>query len=406
MYCTKCGTLNSDTSKFCSECGTKLVSPKPVQPQLEPEQVEQPVVDDRKVGDLLFRAFRQYDTGEIEEALKSCEEALKLSPSSTSVHSLLSLIYENKGDLDMAVSEIERVLELNPNSTADQGRLDQLKRTLSVGPPRPTVLEAILEKLRNTPQGVLIVSAAAFLIVFALILFWPRMGPTPQRTVQTSAPVTVPGETMARAPGYPYSANQQPAASAYPYGPTPPPQPPATAPPPAVEPEAEVASPGHGAARAVGAASGPQPFPEVKIEPRKPEAGARPATAPAPQQKTPEIEIVATPRKQPPVIEGAAKRVESATLLEQARAAQLAGNYREAIQQYQQALRGAAGPASIHQQIAICQQRLGREDDAAASYRAAIDAYKKQIAESKNVEDARRGLAAAEAGLRLVQGGG
>ena len=83
----------------------------------------------------------------------------------------------------------------------------------------------------------------------------------------------------------------------------------------------------------------------------------------------------------------------------------MAGNYDEAIQQYQQALRGATNPAAVYQQIAICQQRLGRNNDAAGSYQSAIGAYKRQIADGKNADEAKRGLAAAEAGLKLVQGG-
>ena len=396
MYCTKCGKLNPDSSRFCSECGTKLVAP-PVQPPVEQEQAEKPIIDQDKILDLLFEAFRQFESGQPDEALKTCEQALKLNPSSTSVHSLLSVIYQRQGDVDRAISEVERVLELNPNSAADRERLDQLKHRPTTEPKPPTMLDILWERVKAVPQAALVAAAAVFVVVCLFVLFWPR-GATPVvRTVQPPVSVGAPGEIQATAPQQPYTPSQ-PVTAPYPpaYRYTPPP---AAA-------QQEAGMPQTAAAKPVGAAAAPAPqaFPQVKVEPRRPQppaSGARPVPSP----RTPGIEITTSPQKQPPPIEGAARRVESATLLEQAREAQMAGNYDEAIQQYQQALRGATNPAAVYQQIAVCQQRLGRNDNAAGSYQSAIDAYKKQIAAGKNADEARRGLAAVEAGLKLVKGG-
>ncbi len=395
MYCTKCGKLNPDSSRFCSECGTKLVAP-PVQPPVEQEHAEKPVIDQDKILDLLFEAFRQFESGQPDEALKTCEQALKLNPSSTSVHSLLSVIYQRQGDVDRAISEVERVLDLNPDSAADRERLEQLRRKPAAEPKPPTMLDVLWERVKAIPQAALVAAAAVFVVVCLFVLFWPR-GATPVvRTVQPPVSVGAPGEIQATAPQQPYTPSQ-PVTAPYPpaYRYTPPPA--------AAQPV--TGAPRTTAAKPMGPAATPQAFPQVKVEPRRPQATPQPGARPAPPRRSPGIEITTSPQKQPPPIEGAARRVESATLLEQAREAQMAGSYDEAIQQYQQALRGATNPAAVYQQIAVCQQRLGRNDNAAGSYQSAIDAYKKQIAAGKNVDESRRGLAAAEAGLKLVQGG-
>ena len=403
MYCTKCGAVNPDDHKYCSECGTKLVAPK-VPPPAEPERptgAEQQATDQEKVGELLFKAFQQYETGHLDEALKSCEEAGKLNPSSTSVHSLLSLIHEKQGDLERAIVEVSRVLEINPSSAADQERMDQLRRRLYAEPEPPTPMGQLRERLRRIPQGALIAGAGAFVVVFLLVVFWPKQ---PAATTETTQPpVTVPGAVQPQAPQSPY-ATSPPASEAYSYAqPAPavsPPQPPASR---AEEPAVEGGTPQAGAARPVGAASPPQAFPEVKVEPRKPTSEG-PTPGPAPRSTAPRIEIVTTPRKTPPGFEGAVKRVESSTLLAQARQAQSAGKYDEAIRNYQQALPSASNTGPIHQMIGFCYYRSGKNDQAANSYRAAIDAYKKQIAAGADVDAARRGLSAAEAGLKLVEG--
>lgn len=412
MYCTKCGKPNAATNKYCGECGAKLAQPKPTPaaaPQTEQEEILEQAVDHQKVGDLLFEAFQHYESGRLGAALQSCREAIKLNPSGTSAYSLLSLIHEKMGDLESAISETERVLSLNPNSAADRERLEQLKRKMHIEPEPPTVLDWLRDRYRQIPQKALIAGALVFLAIVVLALA-VRREPQPAATLAeqpSQATATTPQAPAQAPPQYPYAQSPpvaQPAPEAgYPYVQPSPPAAPARG-----EVSTEAAVPRAGGAKPVGTASATQPLPEISVEPRATTAQPPPATRPpAPQpQPQPRIEIKTGTRRPQPSSEPGPSRSGSSTLIEQAQAEQIAGNYDEAIRLYQQALNGAANPAAIHQQIGICNQRLGRNEQAAASYKAAIEIYKKQLSDGKNVDEARRGLAAAEAGLKVVQGGG
>lgn len=80
---------------------------------------------------------------------------------------------------------------------------------------------------------------------------------------------------------------------------------------------------------------------------------------------------------------------------------QRAGNYREAIQAYLQALPDAPNPAEVHQQIATCYLRLGDKTSARAHFQQAIAEYERQIQAGRDVETARQGIAACQIGLQL-----
>ncbi|MCS6923550.1 MAG: tetratricopeptide repeat protein, partial [Fimbriimonadales bacterium] len=80
---------------------------------------------------------------------------------------------------------------------------------------------------------------------------------------------------------------------------------------------------------------------------------------------------------------------------------QRAGNYREAIQAYLQALPNAPNPAEVHQQIATCYLRLGDKTNARVHFQQAIAEYERQIQAGRDVEAARQGIAACQIGLQL-----
>jgi tetratricopeptide (TPR) repeat protein len=90
-------------------------------------------------------------------------------------------------------------------------------------------------------------------------------------------------------------------------------------------------------------------------------------------------------------------------LLEVARRHQMAGNYREAIATYEQALPTAPSPGEVHQQIAICYLRLGEKANARTHFQQAIQAYQEQIRRGQQVEAAREGIRACEQGLKLCE---
>jgi predicted Zn-dependent protease len=87
--------------------------------------------------------------------------------------------------------------------------------------------------------------------------------------------------------------------------------------------------------------------------------------------------------------------------LTQAQNLQRAGNYREAIQMYLQALPTAPDPAEVHQQIATCYLRLGDKANARTHFLQAIAEYERQIQAGRDVETVRQGIAACQNGLLL-----
>ncbi len=87
-----------------------------------------------------------------------------------------------------------------------------------------------------------------------------------------------------------------------------------------------------------------------------------------------------------------------------AQALQLQGLYPRAAVEYMKALDGAGDDAaSIHQQIALCNQRSDNKDAAIAHYGDAARLFKQMIDAGKNVEAARQGLRSCEAALRALK---
>ena len=86
-----------------------------------------------------------------------------------------------------------------------------------------------------------------------------------------------------------------------------------------------------------------------------------------------------------------------------ARRHQMAGNYREAIEAYQQALPTAPSQGEVHQQIAICYLRLSDKANARTHFQQAIQAYRLQIQRGQNVDAAHEGIRACEQGLKLCE---
>lgn len=139
MKCPFCNADNTTNSKFCNQCGYKLIEiPVSVDDnfRIGPE--------DKNDNDDFFDAWRYYESGDYELATELAKGLLETSPESTSLHSLIALIYEKKaqrarsigadGDaqtyLYLAIAEYERILEINPNSSADKEKMEALKDKL------------------------------------------------------------------------------------------------------------------------------------------------------------------------------------------------------------------------------------------------------------------------------------
>ena len=150
MFCTACGTPNGDISSFCKQCGHKL---DPVAgPRITEEQFDRALPAEEQVSALLERAYRLRKTGELASAVRLCEEALRLNPESTSVHSLLGQLHEQIGNREGAILEYERVLQLNPGSIADRVKLDELRGEGLPTPLHPRTVPHITMPNRSLPN--------------------------------------------------------------------------------------------------------------------------------------------------------------------------------------------------------------------------------------------------------------
>lgn len=124
MFCTSCGVKNAADSNFCKQCGGKLVRPLP---KISEDAFDRALPDEEQTAALLERAYRLRRAGDLDAAIALCEESLRLREDSTSAHSLLGQLHEEKGDAAGAIHEYERVLALNPGSIADRVKLDELR---------------------------------------------------------------------------------------------------------------------------------------------------------------------------------------------------------------------------------------------------------------------------------------
>lgn len=456
MFCGKCGTRNSDLSKFCRECGARLPDrPRPVLSEEQFADLRTPEpprkVDRARVALLLERAFALRREGRVDEAVRACQEAIALDPESTSAHSLLAVFYEEMGQLDEAISHLQRVLELNPHSVADRENLARL-----LGQPASALAPAATEP--PVAQGVnkpLMLAVATALVVLAVAGSWVGhllREPVGQATqtvpvAQRSAP---PAETPAATSGTwtPPSSSQTVALGTEPQFPS------AAAPtrsaPETAQPAAPRATPPQqrvGAQRSRAGASSQPPIgtaeePVMPLPlPESPPASAGPPAVFVPTQPVPSrarqpaalspssaaglpsasitLEPTFTPAA-PSTQSGASGAMPSGESLPSAvperavpstdyeRAgieAVAGGRYESAVENLQKALSSARSPherGRIQQHIAYAYQRLGRRAEAESAYREAIAQYQQQLAEGTNADLARAGIRASEMGLRSL----
>lgn len=345
---------------------------------------------------LVCEAVALYEQGRLEEALLACEGALALDETYAPALSLKGLIHERRGQVAEAIAAYERVQAVNPLSVAERARLDALRRqaraVVRPAPARPLWVETLPVVLAFLGVGLVL------LIGFALILRWSAP-PAP------SQPVAPTAESI------PPPASPPPSATvSAPPAETPSPNPPqAVVPPVMIDPSRLALAPAQSNLPRGEIPTLPAPETETKPAP-KTETPKPNAERPSDSEVMPDVKVEETQRgvyeirverapSQSPSRGATTSRATDA--LTQAQDLQRAGNYREAIQAYLQALPTAPNPAEVHQQIAICYLRLGDKANARTHFLQAIAGYERQIQAGRDVETARQGIAACQNGLLL-----
>ena len=343
---------------------------------------------------LMREAVALFEQGQLEEALLVCEGALALDETLVPALSLKGLIHERRGQFAEAIAAYERVQALNPLSVAERARLDALRRqaraVVRPAPVRPLWAETLPVALAFLGVGLVL------LIGFALILRWSAPpAPAPSQPVASStesiAPVSPPPSTVPAPPTE-----------------TPQPNPPqAIVPPVMIDPSRLALAPTEPARPRGEIPTLPAPEPETKPAPKS-ETPKPSGDRPRDSEVMPDVKVEETQRG---VYEIRVERAPSQSpnrgaprtsdALTQAQNLQRAGNYREAIQAYLQALPTAPNPAEVHQQIATCYLRLGDKANARTHFLQAIAEYERQIQAGREVETARQGVAACQNGLLL-----
>lgn len=388
MFCTQCGTENSDKSRFCRQCGHRLQA-QHLQSAVEGtavaetgEQLAAEAADLDDVGRLLDSAFELYDSGNVDQALEICLAALRVYPDSVTGRSLLSAIYEKKGDLHAAIRQMERVVDMNPESTADVNRLEGLRLRARMmasasSEPSPAWMDTARELLRK--PGVL-GGAVVGLTLLALAVGF-SMRPRPDQGAALDVPAVAPGGAPAAAQGPLFGSTPQPApvtSGLFEGVGSQPNQAPGT------EPRRQEA-PAQRTQPAESTPAAPRPAPESR-----PADTSRPAgTAPSAAAPTPP----AAPTRAPTPADSTPPTPEPRISITRTTPSGTSS--------------GTAAPASpttgrALQQQAIEYKRNGQKEQAIASFRKAIDAFRRDAASEGGGFEAQQGIRSCELELKLL----
>lgn len=418
MQCKNCGVENDVNSKFCKECGQKL--------EQAAKTAEVPQDENVRIGELIYTAYKNKEAGRIEDAILACHGALALNGNSASAHSLLGSLYEARGDITAAIREYERVLELAPESQKERGKLDDLRLGRISPELMPQAREPYFDFKKNAP---IMVAVGLFMIVLviSLVLFNRSSKRASKNDVASNQPViTAPGygnmqsgqypsqqvgqnqpgqpdqsyqTSQQGAPGQPVTQTQQPVTTGNVPG---------------------TQSNGASTQRNGNLSSGRNTYPSTaptNIQIRPIEIPRSTSTA-QPPKESPVIVPIITPnegtgsvtyRPLPPTPEvrinpqpvyhmspPAAVDPEAKALKLQSQ-----GKYQDAVSAYKDALPKAKDQGRIYQSIALCQQRLGQNNQAVDNYTHAIKAYKDQLAAGRDASEVQRNIRACEAGIQV-----
>jgi len=392
IRCPKCGTDSPDRSRFCRACGEALVG------RSAASAAPQGLTAEERARRLLEEAFRLSEEGRVLAAIQTCQQAVAINPNSTSAHSLLGTLYERQGDRENAIRSYEQVLTLSPGSTVERRRLNELMGV-------PAAREAAGGISPRTAR----IAVTSFATVVALVLVGAII-----MTLQQPPRAQPAGEPRVTA-----AAQQGPQEAAAPaqtntYIPSPGSQYFSATPrfnmPNVPQPRAFVAQPRQNAQRYGGYQGGgaqwvapgtymvPATAAQRSAAPRRlaqmpagPFVGAVPVYGAA----TP---TMGSPAWRPTPGASYANRISPDT----GRNYYFQGDYQRSIDAYQTYLSQNSTPAA-REELAWVYTEAGDRSQATQQYQRALSEYQADVSRSHNVEAARHGVRTCESALRALE---
>jgi tetratricopeptide (TPR) repeat protein len=434
MECSTCKSVNDAGNRFCKECGSKIgAAPTPVEkapeapptPTLAPEEIEKRRL---RAAELLPRAMAFSEKGALAEAIATAEEAAGLNSGSIAAHTLLANLYEKVGQRERAIAAMKKVVALAPDDAAEKARLEALQREAArraAAPTEPDDSEAPRSPLSYWLPRAGAALAGALVLGVGISLVTRPEEPTKKTLPRLAVGVQNPGAAYASAPSAPTGVRPQvfvPApegAAVDPFaskGFAPRPDPRQAESPlrrarrelPAPSPRRRLPRPDTDSSPSAPALVPPvsvsvpaQPVGESERIPVAPPERSERKSAPPPEEY---IRIETHPASSAPEkkSEPEKKESDSGDPVQQARAFQGAGRYRDAVAEYRQALAVRSASGELHQNLALCYQRLGEPSAARDAYARAIDAYRRQLARGDDTESVQRGIASCQAALEVL----
>jgi tetratricopeptide (TPR) repeat protein len=399
IACAKCSTTNSLDSTFCRKCGAEM----PESEILEAREKLEVLVTDGN------HAFNESRT---DEALAIAESVLVSDPNSTSALWLKAICHERRGEIPLALECADRIVELNPDSDLDRIRRTQLRNKLNVSLNVVEVPDRRFAMLAAASVVVLVV-CVGFFTAYAVQNRSAAPGIVADNS-KTNAPSTAETLNQAIDPEAQANPNAETAAGGNPNntvigpddvapirsntGVAPPPSQinrasdnsPSIQLPPALGSGSQLPAVG-GSSSALEGSIGPAQPPKVHIEETTPPKSDDPPTTfavggDADAKTDPgQIEIkVHNGGPRNTVSGGTSSSANGVEALNRtATQAFQVGNYSQAANLFEQAIRSGGDPVRLNQRLAQSYERLGRNGDAIDCYRRAVQAGEAALAQGK-----------------------
>jgi len=148
--CNECQTQNPASNVFCVACGHKL------------KAAEMMVLD---VGEVLQEGYRCVADRKFDQATAIAQAVLKKSPQESGAYALMAMVHEEQGDIPDAIRCCEEVVRIRPESKIDAIKLAQLRALKD--PPAPPIPNRKLAFIGAVSAGLLAIAVG---MAFA----WPR----------------------------------------------------------------------------------------------------------------------------------------------------------------------------------------------------------------------------------------